>query len=32
MSEPGTVIDIVGAKNCPGKLLEQIIFFVGALG
>ncbi len=32
MSEPGAVVDIVSAQNRPGKLLHQVILFIGALG
>jgi len=29
MSEPGTVIHIVGPDHCSGKFLNQVIFFIG---
>ena len=32
MSEPGTMIDVVGFQNSPCKLVGQIIFFVGNTG
>jgi len=32
MSEAGAVVHIVSTQNRPGKLLHQIIIFVGALG
>jgi len=32
MSEPGTVVDVVGAQHSPAQLLHNIIVFVGTLG
>ena len=31
MSETGAVVHIVGADNCPGKLLHQVVFLVSTL-
>jgi hypothetical protein len=31
VAEPGAVVNIVGAYNRPGQLLDQVILFVGAL-
>ncbi len=32
MSEASAVVDIIGTQNRPGKLLYQVVFFVGTLG
>ena len=32
MADSGAVVHIVGAEDCPGKLLHQIVLLVGAPG
>ena len=32
VSEPGAVVDVIGADNSAGKLLQQVVFLVAAFG
>jgi hypothetical protein len=32
MAEAGTVVHIVGPQNSPHQFLEEVVFFIGALG
>ena len=32
VSEAGTVVDVIGLQDCPGKFLQEIVLFIGVLG